>query len=73
MKSKEKVDFCTACRKETGYTLRKVSINKRIKGKEYIFYITNAVCNDCGGEMGIPGLTDKNIQEFSEQYKACLK
>ena len=73
MKSKEKVDFCTACRKETGYTLQKMSLNKRIKDKEHIFYITNAVCNECGGEMGILGLFDKNIQEFSEQYKACLK
>ena len=73
MKSKEKVDFCTTCRKETGYTLQKMSINKRISSKEYIFYITNAVCNECGEEMNIPGLIDKNIQEFSEQYKACLK
>lgn len=73
MKSKEKVDFCTACRKETGYTLQKVSINKRIKDREHFFYATNAVCNECGGEMNIPGLIDRNIQEFSEQYKACLK
>lgn len=73
MKSKEKVDSCTTCRKETVYTLRKASINKRIKGKEYTFYITNAVCNECGGEMNIPGLIDRNIQEFNEQYKAYLK
>ncbi len=73
MKSKGKVDFCTSCRKETGYTLQKVSINKRIKGKKYAFYITNAVCNECGGEMNIPGLIDRNIQEFIEQYEVCLK
>ncbi len=24
MKSEEKVDFCTTCRKETGYTLQKM-------------------------------------------------
>ncbi len=73
MKSKEKVDFCTTCRKETIYTLRKASINKRIKGKEYIFRITTAVCSECGEEMNIPGLIDRNIHEFGKQYKACLK
>lgn len=73
MKSKGKVDFCTACRKETGYTLRKASLNKRIEDKKHIFYIATAVCNECGGEMNIPGLIDRNIQEFSEQYEACLK
>ncbi len=73
MKSEEKVDFCTTCRKETGYTLRKASLNKRISNKEHIFYIATAVCNECGGEMNIPGLIDRNIQEFNEQYKAYLK
>ncbi len=73
MKSEEKVDFCTTCRKETGYTLQKMSINKRIKDEEHTFYITTAACNECGGEMNIPGLIDRNIQEFIEQYEVCLK
>ena len=25
-------------------------------------------CNECGGEMGIPGLMDYNIKEIDEQY-----
>lgn len=64
-------DFCTACRKETEYTLRKRSITKTIKDAKYIFSITTAVCNECGEEMSIPGLIDKNIQEIDEQYRAC--
>jgi uncharacterized phage-associated protein len=64
-------DFCTACRKESEYTLRKRSIQRVIKGKEYTFNITIAVCNECGEEMGIPGLIDRNIQEVDEQYRAC--
>lgn len=49
---KGKTDFCTMCRQNTGYTLKKQSINKIIKGVEYSFKITVAVCNECGGEMG---------------------
>ena len=26
-------------------------------------------CNECGGEMGIPGLIDYNIKEIDEQYR----
>lgn len=67
---KGKMDFCTMCRQNTGYTLKKQSINKIIKGVEYSFKITVAVCNECGGEMGVPGLIDRNIREIDEQYRA---
>ena len=41
-----------------------------IRGKEYTFEITVAFCNECGGEMGVPGLLDYNIKEIDEQYHA---
>ena len=66
----EKSDFCTICRKETGYTLQKINLIKNIKGTEYTFRFTTAVCNECGEEMGVPGLIDRNIREFEEQYNA---
>lgn len=62
-------DFCITCRKETEYTLKKSNIKKVIKDVEYTFSITVAVCNECGDEMSIPGLIDKNIQEVDEQYR----
>lgn len=61
-------DFCTECRRETNYTLKKIKINQTIRGKEYTFEITAAFCNECSGEMGIPGLIDYNIKEIDEQY-----
>lgn len=70
MANKEKRDFCTVCRKETEYTLQKRNITKMIKGVEYTFSITVAVCDECGEEMSIPGLIDRNIQEIDEQYRA---
>ena len=71
MKEKERRDFCIECRKETEYLLQKKDIVKTIKDKEYIFAITVAVCAECGEEMSIPGLIDKNVQEIDEQYRAA--
>ena len=45
-------NFCTECRRETNYTLKKIKINRTIREKEYTFEITAAFCNKCGGEMG---------------------
>ena len=69
MKDRERTDFCTICRKNTGYTLKKRNIKKVIREKEYIFNITVAVCNECGEEINIKGLIDKNIQEVDKQYR----
>ena len=52
----DKMEFCTACRKNTEYTLQNRDIIKTIKEKDYTFHITVAVCNECGEEMNIPGL-----------------
>ena len=65
-----KRDFCTECRRETNFTLKKIKINQTIREKEYTFEITAAFCNECGGEMGIPGLMDYNIKEIDEQYRS---
>lgn len=63
------MDFCTECRRETGYALQKRIIEKTIRDKEYRFEITVAVCSECGAGMNIPGLIDKNIREIDEQYR----
>ena len=71
MKEKGRRDFCIECRKETEYLLQKKDIVKNIRDKEYTFAITVAVCAECGEEMSIPGLIDKNVQEIDEQYRAA--
>lgn len=63
-------DFCIECRTETEYFLQKKDVIRMIRDKEYRFGITTAVCAECGGEMSIPGLIDKNVQEIDEQYRA---
>lgn len=71
MAEKERRDYCIKCRKETEYLLQKRNIVKNIRGKEYTFVITVAICTECGEEMSIPGLIDQNIQEIDEQYRAA--
>ncbi|MCM1288478.1 MAG: DUF4065 domain-containing protein [Clostridium sp.] len=70
MAEKRRSDFCIGCRKETGYLLQKKDIVKNIRDKDYTFGITVAVCRECGKEMSVPGLIDKNVQEIDEQYRA---
>lgn len=69
MTEKGRRDFCIECRKETEYLLRKKDIVKTIRDKDYTFGITVAICAECGEEMSIPGLIDKNVQEIDEQYR----
>lgn len=71
MTEKIRRDFCIACRKETEYFLQKKDIVKNIKDKEYTFGITVAICAECGEEVSILGLIDKNVQEIDEQYRAA--
>ncbi|MCD8018181.1 MAG: DUF4065 domain-containing protein [Clostridiales bacterium] len=66
---KKRMDFCIQCRKDTEYILRKKIVKKVIREKEYSFTITVAMCTECGEEMHIPGLIDKNTQEIDEQYR----
>ncbi len=51
--------------------INKKDIVKNIRDKEYTFSITVAVCSECGEEMNIPGLIDKNVQEIDDQYRAA--
>ena len=63
--------FCIECRKETEYILRKQTIRKAIRGQEYTFEITVAVCTECGEQMSLHGLMDLNVQEVDQQYRAA--
>lgn len=71
MKQKRMTDFCIHCRKNTEYTLQKRNIKRTVRGGEYTFTVTTAICSECGEEMSIPGLIDRNIHEVDAQYRAA--
>lgn len=67
--AKERTWFCVECREETTYRIQRVLCPKSIKGKEYVFEVSEAVCDKCGGPVNIPGLMDSNAQEIDRQYR----
>lgn len=69
MAERRRTDFCIECRNETEYVLQKRRIVRMIRDREYSFEITIAICSECGEEMSIPGLIDRNVQEIDEQYR----
>ena len=48
MAEKRNLDFCIECRKHTEYELRKVRYKEEVRGREYEFILTEAVCKECG-------------------------
>lgn len=67
--AKEGPQFCVECREETLYRIQRVPCIKSIKGKEYVFEISEAVCEKCGEPVSISGLMDSNAQEIDRQYR----
>ncbi len=66
---KERTQFCIECRKETMYRIQRVPYEKCIRGKDYEFEISEAVCENCGETVSLPGLLDSNAQEIDRQYR----
>ena len=66
--------LCCTCRKVTDYTLHSRVASREISGKEIIFREKYATCNECGGEVTVPGLDDENTKEHESVYnglKGC--
>ena len=51
------------------YRIQRVPYEKCIKGKDYEFEISEAVCENCGEPVSLPGLLDNNAQEVDRQYR----
>ncbi len=69
MGTERREGFCIECRKDTEYALRKKTISKMIKDNTYDFSVTTAVCMNCGEEMSLPGLIDRNVKEIDVQFR----
>ena len=69
MGRERRMEFCVECRHVAEYVLKKKMVSKTIRDREYSFCITTAICSECGAEMSIPGLIDKNVEEIDAQYR----
>lgn len=66
---RERTQFCAECGREMPYDLKKSSVNRYIRKKEYVFEIVEAVCTRCGEAVGVPGLLDHNAAGIERQYR----
>lgn len=62
-------DFCIECRKHVNYVLKEVKDQKIIKGKYYDYTTLRAYCEECGEELSIPGLIDKDQELFDAHFR----
>lgn len=62
-------DFCVECRKYVNYQLKEVKEQKVVKGKVYEYITLRAYCEECGEEISIPGLIDKDQELFDQRYR----
>lgn len=70
---REGKDFCIECRHEVDYTMRTIRVHKTIRGKDYDFNISEAICKNCHNKISLPGLIDLNVKEIDSQYRAVEK
>jgi uncharacterized phage-associated protein len=69
MAKETNLNFCIECRKDTEYELKEEIRTKIIKDKVYEYKTIVAYCKDCGEEMSLPGLNDKDMELFDKQYR----
>lgn len=60
--------FCETCRDEIRYSIRGKNIEKCIKGKQVFYKCEIAICNECGNEMFIGEIRDRNLEKLEEAY-----
>lgn len=65
----ERIIFCTECREEMPYEVRRVKIKHTIREKEYTFEVNKAFCKECGAQIEVPGMLDKMVEEIDIQYR----
>lgn len=61
--------LCWNCRTKTGYTIKSRKSVRTIKGSEYTYNERYALCNTCGEEVMVPGLSDTNEHELDNLYR----
>ncbi len=65
----KRAGFCENCDDMRPFALKRVPVEEHIRGKTYRFYITKAICLECGNEVSLPGLLDMNTREIDFQYR----
>lgn len=61
--------LCWNCRKKTEYTIKSRESVRTINDNDYTYNEQYAVCNTCGEEVMVPGLSDTNERNIDNLYR----
>ena len=66
----QKMQFCIECREETPYRIQRVLSKECIRDKEYVFEVSEAICEKCGGsvKMGMNGKQQFKTEQKTDQF-----
>ncbi|HEY5584698.1 MAG TPA: type II toxin-antitoxin system antitoxin SocA domain-containing protein [Ruminiclostridium sp.] len=65
----EKMTFCEECRKDITYSVEIVSMKGTLKGEEYSYSGKKATCAQCGTEVYVSEIEDKNLKILYDAYR----
>lgn len=65
----EKLAFCEECRNDVTYSVDSVSMKASLKGEEYNYTGERAVCTECGSEVYVAEIADKNLKALYDAYR----
>lgn len=65
----EKLTFCEECRDDVTYSVDSVSMRSSLKGEEYNYSGERAVCKECGSEVYVAEIVDKNLKALNDAYR----
>lgn len=61
--------LCWNCARETDYIIKGRKAYRSVKGTDYTYNESYAVCSECGEEITAPGLDDENEKRFENLYR----
>jgi len=68
-KTKEGKIFCTECRVDVAYTIKRQKMNSNLRGQKIEYEGEAAYCESCGCELWLPDLHDANLEALYDEYR----
>jgi Uncharacterized phage-associated protein len=65
--------FCEECREMVAYSIKDITMQKKVKGKEIEFIGKEAYCPCCGSGLFVSSLRDYNLKQMDNAYREIEK
>ena len=61
--------FCEECRRDVEYSIETILMKGKLKGEEYEYTGKRVVCTECGSEVYVADIEDKNLKALYDTYR----